>query len=441
MRERKLIIPLQKSKVWPVVRVASGNFLEMYDFMVFGYYAATIGRTFFPGGSEYASLMKSLMTFAAGYLMRPIGAVLLGAYIDRHGRRKGLLLTLTLMAIGTLSVACMPSYATIGLIAPSLILLGRLVQGLSAGAQLGGVSVYLSEIATPGRKGFFVSWQSASQQVAVMLAAVIGIALSFTFTPADMDRWGWRIPLLIGCAIIPFLFVLRKSLEETEEFSARKHHPSFREIMQSLGANWRLVTLGTMLATLTTVGFYLITAYTPTFGSITLHLKNTSVQIVLLCVGASNFFWLPVMGALSDRVGRMTTLVTFSLITLITAYPTLLWLVAAPSFTRLLVAELWISFLYGGYNGAMVVYLVEIMPASVRTAGFSVAYALATAIFGGFTPAICTWLIQITGNKAVPGLWLSLAAALALTAALLLARSVPAARMPRARAVALQSGD
>ena len=159
-------------KVWPVVQVAAGNLLEMYDFTVFGYYAAAIGRAFFPGGSEYASLMKSLMTFGAGYLMRPLGAVLLGAYIDHAGRRKGLLLTLGLMAIGTLSIACVPNYEVIGIVAPLLVLLGRLVQGLSAGVELGGVSVYLSEIATPGNKGFFVAWQSASQQVAVMLAAV-----------------------------------------------------------------------------------------------------------------------------------------------------------------------------------------------------------------------------------------------------------------------------
>jgi MFS family permease len=215
---------------------------------------------------------------------------------------------------------------------------------------------------------------------------------------------------------------LRNSLSETEEFAARTHHPTLREIISSLTANWQVVTLGTMLATLTTVGFYLITAYTPTFGGATLHLKNTSVQIVLLCVGLSNFFWLPVMGALSDRVGRMTALLTFSALTLVTAYPTLLWLVDAPSFSRLLAAELWISFLYGGYNGTLVVYLVEIMPAAARTAGFSVAYSLATAIFGGFTPAVCTWLISVTGNKAVPGLWLSFAAAIALTAALLSAR-------------------
>src|ERR1700730_3894425 len=172
----------RESKAWPVIRVASGNFLEMYDFMIFGYYAAAIGQTFFPSGSEFASLMKALMTFGAGYLMRPLGAIVLGSYMDQHGRRKGLLLTLGLMAVGTLSIACTPGYRTIGWIAPVLVLFGRLLQGLSARVELGGVSVYLSEIATPGRKGFFVSWQSASQQVAVVLAAVVGIALTYNLS-------------------------------------------------------------------------------------------------------------------------------------------------------------------------------------------------------------------------------------------------------------------
>ena len=409
-----------QSKAWRVVQVAAGNFLEMYDFMVFGYYAAAIGRAFFPSDSDYASLMKSLMTFGAGYLMRPLGAIVLGSYIDHHGRRKGLLLTLGLMAMGTLSIACVPGYATIGLLAPLLVLLGRLVQGLSAGVELGGVSVYLSEIATPGNKGFYVAWQSASQQVSVMLAAVAGLMLNLKYTPEEMVRFGWRIPLLIGCAIIPFLFALRRSLQETEEFQARHVRPSTPEILRSLFRNWRIVLPGMMLVTLTTVGFYLITAYTPTFGASTLKLPSANVQTVLLCVGGSNFFWLPLMGALSDRVGRRPVLIAAASLILLTAYPAMQWLVSAPSFARLLGIELFISFLYASYNGAMVAYLVEIMPADVRTTGFSVAYSLATAIFGGFTPAICTYLIEVTGNKAVPGLWLSFAAVMSLTAILLL---------------------
>src|SRR5438132_3142042 len=417
----------RKSKLWSVIRVSSGNFLEMYDFMVFGYYASAIGRAFFPSGNEYASLMLSFMTFGAGFLMRPLGAVVLGAYTDKYGRRAGLILTLSLMSIGILSIAYTPGYATIGLLAPLFVLGGRLLQGFSAGMELGGVSVYLSEIATPGHKGFYVSWQSASQQAAVMFAALIGVILNVTLAPQAMASWGWRVPLLIGCAIIPFLFRLRRSLEETDEFLARRQRPSASEVLRSLAANWPLVIIGTLMVTMTTVSFYMITAYTPTFGSAVLHLTTGDSLIVTLCVGASNLIWLPVMGAFSDRIGRRPLLVGCTLLMIATAYPAMLWLVDAPTFWKLLAVELWLSFIYGSYNGAMVVSLYEIMPVDVRTAGFSLAYSLATAIFGGFTPAISTYLIQVTGNRAVPGLWLSFAAVCGLIAALL-ARAQPVER-------------
>ena len=294
----------RKATIKAVIRVSAGNFLEMYDFMVFGYYAAAIGKTFFPKNSEFAQLMLSLATFGVGFLMRPLGALLLGAYIDRHGRRKGLIITLALMSVGTLSIAFMPGYAKIGLIAPLLVVIGRLVQGFSAGVELGGVSVYLSEIATPGHKGFYVAWQSASQQCAVIFAALLGVALSSTYTPQQMADFGWRIPLIVGCFIIPFLFLIRRSLAETEDFARRERHPSIAEIMGTIARNFRLVLLGMMLVTMTTVSFYMITAYTPTYGNRILHLGEHTSLIVTLCVGVSNLVWLPVMGALSDRVGR-----------------------------------------------------------------------------------------------------------------------------------------
>ncbi|HEX3948899.1 MAG TPA: MFS transporter [Steroidobacteraceae bacterium] len=418
--------PSRKAAIWSVIRVSSGNFLEMYDFMVFGYYAGAIGKAFFPTGSAFLSLMLSLMTFGAGFLMRPLGAVVLGAYADRHGRRAGLLLTLTLMSIGIVSIACMPGYASIGLIAPLLVLCGRLLQGFSAGMELGGVSVYLSEIATPGHKGFYVSWQSGSQQVAVMFAALVGVFLSRALPPDQMTAWGWRVPLLIGCAIIPFLFRLRSSLQETDEFRARVSRPGSSEILRSLRRNWRIVLIGTMMVTTTTVSFYMITAYTPTFGG-ELHLTSTDSLLVTLCVGASNLFWLPIMGALSDRVGRRPLLFTCTILMLASAYPAMLWLVRDPSFARLLTVELWLSFIYGSYNGAMVVFLTEIMPVDVRTAGFALAYSLATAVFGGFTPAISTYLMHATQNLAVPGLWLSAAAVMGLIGAYLAKPQVAAA--------------
>lgn len=412
----------RKQKIAAVVRVSSGNFLEMYDFMVFGYYAAAIGKAFFPATNPFVSLMLSLMTFGAGFLMRPIGAVVLGAYADGHGRRAGLLLTLGLMSIGILSIACVPGYATIGIMAPVIVVAGRLLQGFSAGMELGGVSVYLSEIATPGNKGFYVSWQSASQQLAVMFAAALGLMLSSHIPPASMNAWGWRIPLIIGCLIVPLLLLMRRSLEESNEFMARKRQSTLNEIFRSLAANLSLVLVGMMLFIMTTVSFYMITAYTPTFGNSILHLSSQTSFVVTFCVGASNLFWLPVMGHVSDRVGRLPLLILCTLLMIVTAYPAMLWLVAAPTFGKLLVVELWFSFVYGSYNAALIVFMTEIIPINIRTVAFSLSYSTATAIFGGFTPAIATYLIHTTGNRAIPGAWLSLAACCGLVATLPAAR-------------------
>jgi MFS family permease len=400
-----------------ILRVVSGNFLEMYDFMVYGYYAPYIAKTYFPSHSAYASLLLTLLTFAAGFVMRPVGAIVLGAYIDHHGRRRGLLLTLTLMAIGTLLVAAVPGYAAIGVLAPLLVLAGRLLQGFSAGVELGGVSVYLSEIATPGHRGFYCSWQSASQQAAVMFAALLGLLLQRRMPGEWVSAWGWRIPFLVGCLIAPFLFLIRRSLAETEAFLARRR-PAVGEIFRAMLGNVRVVLVGMAMVMMTTVSFYLITAYTPTFGSEVLKLSHVDVFVVTLCVGVSNFIWLPIMGALSDRIGRRPLLLGCTALALVTAYPALAWLAAGPSFGKLLGVELWLSFLYASYNGALVVALTEVMPVEVRTTGFSLAYSLATTV-GGSSLAISQWLIHITGNKAAPGLWLSFAALCGLVATLI----------------------
>jgi metabolite-proton symporter len=420
--ERVIQMASTTSKGKAIFRVVSGNFLEMFDFMVYGFYATAIAKTFFPADSAFASLMLSLATFGAGFLMRPLGAIFLGAYIDRHGRRKGLIITLAMMALGTVLIACVPGYATLGVAAPLLVLLGRLLQGFSAGVELGGVSVYLAEISTPGRKGFFVSWQSASQQAAVVFAGLLGVGLNHWLSPEQMGEWGWRVPFLIGCLIVPVIFVIRRSLEESPEFEARTHRPTLREVVRSIGQNFGLVIGGMALVVMTTVTFYLITAYTPTFGKNELHLSDLDSLIVTVCVGISNFIWLPIMGAFSDRIGRRPLLIGATVLAIATAYPALSWLVAHPSFGNLLMVELWLSFLYGSYNGAMVVALTEIMPVEVRTTGFSLAYSLATATFGGFTPAACTYLIHVLDNKAAPGIWLTGAAVLGLVATLVLLR-------------------
>ena len=411
-----------RSKAGAVFRVTSGNFLEQFDFFLFGFYATQIAAVFFPASSEFASLMMTFAVFGAGFLMRPLGAVILGAYIDDVGRRKGLIVTLSIMASGTLLIVLVPGYSSIGPWAPLLVLVGRLLQGFSAGAELGGVSVYLAEMATAGRKGFYTSWQSASQQVAIVVAAALGYGINQLMPPAMIADWGWRIPFAIGCLIVPFIFVLRRSLEETEEFARRSQRPTMKQVFATLGENWRVVLAGLLMVAMTTTAFYLITVYAPTFGKTVLNLSTTDALLVTLLVGISNFVWLPIGGHLSDRFGRKPVLIAMTVLAIFTAYPALSFLAQAPSFGHMLEVLLWLSFIYGLYNGAMIPALTEIMPVEVRVAGFSLAYSLATAVFGGFTPAISTWLIHLSGDKGAPGYWMTFAAVCALCSTLVLYR-------------------
>jgi MFS transporter, MHS family, citrate/tricarballylate:H+ symporter len=409
---------LKRSRLGAILRSTSGNFLEQFDFFLFGFYATYISKAFFPTGNEVTELLLTFTTFWLGALMRPVGAIVLGAYLDRVGRRKGLILTLAIMAAGTILIAVTPTYAQIGLAAPIIVLAGRLLQGFSAGVELGGVSIYLFEIATPGNKGFYTSFQSASQQVAIFFAAMIGFGLSSVLPQQALGEWGWRIPFFIGCSIIPFIFVIRRTLEETPEFLAQKKHPATSEVFRSMLENSGIILLGMMLVTMTTVTFYFITVYTPTFGKSVLKLSEIDSLLVTLCVAAANFFWLPVGGAISDRVGRKPVLLTIAFLSLVTANPMLTWLVAEPDFTKLLTVELVLSFYFGVYNGAMVASLSEIVPPHVRATGFSLAFSLGVALFGTFTPLVSTWLISQTGNRASPSYWLMLAAGLAIIATL-----------------------
>jgi MFS family permease len=364
--------PVARGDAGTVFRVVSGNFLEMYDFMVYGFYASSIAKAMFPSGNEFVSLMLSLATFGVGFLMRPLGAVVLGAYMDTHGRRAGLILTLALMSVGVLLIAVTPSYASIGIAAPLLVIFGRLLQGFSAGAESGGVSVYLSEMAPPGRRGFYVSWQSASQQIAVLLAAILGVTLRFLLSDAQMDAWGWRIPFLVGCLIIPVLFWIRRSVEESHVFKAQRRQ-SAAQVFRSLASHWKIIGCATMLVALTSIMFYLITAYTPTFGHTQLRLEAIDTFWVTICVALITFTMIPVMAIVSDRVGRKPMLAGSSIVIALVAYPVMTWLVSAPSFERLLMVEGALAFLYATYQASLVVTLTEIIPANVRGTGFSLA--------------------------------------------------------------------
>jgi MFS family permease len=408
----------RKAKMGAVIRAASGNFLELYDFLVYVYFATYIAKAFFPTNSEFMSLMLTFGTYGVASFARPFGAVILGSYMDRKGRRKGLILTLTLMAIGTVSLAITPSYASIGILAPIVITLGRLIQGFSLGVEAGGVNVYLAEIATPGNRGFYCAWQGASQALGVMAATGLGVVLAATLSPPQMDSFGWRIPLLVGCLIVPVLFWLRRSLQETEVFEKSTHPRSTREILRILGEHWQIVVIGAAMTIVNTTMFYFVNGYATTYGRAVLHLAPVGNFMVAFAVATASFLLLPIGGAISDRIGRWPMVIGMPLLVIATAYPAMLWLGEAPTITRFLIVEMWLAVLYAMYAGTLVPLLAELMPAKVRTSGYAIVISLANGLFGTFTPAILTLLIEVTDDNASPAMWLSTCAAMSLFAAL-----------------------
>jgi MFS transporter, MHS family, citrate/tricarballylate:H+ symporter len=414
----------RRAKRNAVIRALAGNVLEVYDYSVYGFYAVYIAAAFFPTGSAFLSLMLSLMTFGIAAVARPFGAIVLGSYTDRKGRRAGLLLTLVLMSVGSITIAITPGYATIGILAPLLIVIGRLIQGFAFGAESSGVNVYLAEIATPGNRGFYIAWQNASQGVTLSLTAGIGVILAATFSNEQMAAWGWRIPFVIGCLVIPVLFWLRRSLEETEVF-LKSHHPRRTgEVLKILVEHSTVLVLALALWVLHTTGFYLMLTYTPTFGGQVLHLPPLDNLLVPSCAGLSFFVVTLLCGGLSDRFGCRPLVIAGSLLLLTTAFPAFSWLAAAPSFARLLAVDLWLSLLLGIYCGGVVPLIAELMPSAARTTGMALVISIGSGLFGSFTPALGILLTEVTGSPAAPALWLTVTALVALGAAVAVKRFV-----------------
>jgi MHS family proline/betaine transporter-like MFS transporter len=398
---------------WRVIVAASiGNGLEWFDFAIYGFFAATIGKLFFPTESETASLLLSFATFGVAFMMRPIGAVVIGNYADRKGRKAALSLSITLMMIGTAIIALLPTYQTIGLAAPILITLARLLQGLSAGGEFGSATALLAE-QDPLRRGFYASWQVASQGLMIVLAAAFGIALSGVFAADAFGEHGWRIPFIFGLSLGPAAYYIRRKIDESPEFRPNQTLKSpLRTVVTDQTA--RLVFgVGTVI--LATVASYLV-LFMPTYAIRQLGVPASAAFTAICLVGVIQLCLAPVFGAWSDRIGRFPIMAAAAGAFLVCIYPLFAWLAAAPSVERLIVVQVVSGLLVTAYFAPLPALLSELFPAGTRTSGLSLSYNFAVTVFGGFAPFIITWLIATTGSKLAPSYYAGAAAALSLVA-------------------------
>ncbi|BBU26669.1 MFS transporter [Burkholderia sp. THE68] len=388
-----------------------GNALEWFDFLVYGYFATVIAKAFFPSHDEWLSTMLAIGTFGISFLMRPLGAIVLGIYGDRKGRKAALTLAILLMMVGTLTMAVMPSYAHIGLAAPLLILLARLVQGFAVGGEFGSATAFMVEH-SEARRGYYASWQFASQGLAAIMAAAFGSVLSAWLPQPQLESWGWRIPFVFGLLVGPVGYYIRSHLDETPEFLATRAENKASAPGVSFSNQWLNLLLAVGIVAQSTVGVYVLQLYMPMYAVKQLHLPATASFAVVVLNGGLQFIFSPLMGALSDRFGRIRIMLGTSIFMGVTIYPMFAWLQSHPTIASLVMLQSVAGILKAAYSGPMPALMSEIFPTRVRSTGLSIGYALGVTLFGGFAPTIVEAFIHVTGDKLAPSYYVLLAAVL-----------------------------
>ena len=389
------------------VAVVIGNWLEFYDFLVYTFFAVMIGDAFFPGESDIERLLGALATFGAGFLTRPLGAAMIGAYADRVGRRAALTLTLMLMAVGSGLVALTPPYAQIGLAAPVILVIARLIQGFSAGGEVGAATTYLLESAPAEKRAASTAWQAHSQQLAVFMGSLTGVVLAASLSKDQLYAWGWRVPFLLGVLIAPVGLYIRRQLPET--IARHRSHQSGRAVLTELVRHHaRSIILGILIICGGTVSTYVFN-YMTTYAITTLHLSAT-VGTTLTLMGSPAQIAGFVLGAWVDRFGRKRMLVVSRLLFLATIYPAYSMITSADATVGVIIAvNMLLNFMFAVGIGAMYAFLSEAFPQSVRSSGLGLLYALGVTIFGGTTQFVVAWLIDSTGDPMIPA-WYQIAA-------------------------------
>jgi MHS family proline/betaine transporter-like MFS transporter len=420
-------------KTRAVVATSIGNMLEWYDFTVYALFAGYIADNFFPGDDPNTRMVKTFLFFGLGFVVRPLGAVLIGSFGDRAGRKAALTLTILLMAAGTGIIAFSPTYATIGFGAPLLLLLGRVLQGFSAGGEIGGATAYLLETADPAQRGRVASWLEASMGMANILGALAAFTVTACLSRGEIQAWGWRIPFLFGLLIAPVGLYLRRSLDETAAFQAEagrrsreRRHPK-APLLQIFRNHGRSLFVGFCVAVLWAVAVYVLMIFLPTY----VQHPDTFNFSAKQAFGASLIGNIPFVigcvwfGALSDRIGRRRSLFLSAALLLLCVLPLFMWLKADPTLSTLIMVQCTVCTLVASFVGVAPAALSEIFPIGVRSTGTSLVYNGAFTVFGGFAPMILTWFTQRSGGSLfAPAWYVMLAAAVALLA-------IPALRLPR----------
>ena len=420
-----------QSKTTQIAAAVIGNAFEWYDFIAFGFLTVVIARLFFPTDSQYASLSLTTATFGVGFFMRPVGGLVLGMYADRKGRKAALQLIIGLMTVAIAMIAFAPTYETVGIAAPLIIVVARLLQGFATGGEFASATVFLIESAPSHRRGFYGSWQMVGQGFAVLIGALLGALVTRGLSPDALDSWGWRVPFLFGLVIGPIGLYIRRYLSETNAFvEARSASSNEPRLMTTLSTHLKekLVCIGTI--TFGTIAFYVILVYMPTFARTQLHLQldeafaAQSIGLVWMIV------LIPVFGLLCDRIGRKPIMIVALVLYLMLAYPLFSWVSRNPSFGDLVLMQVILCGILAAFYGPVSTVLAEQFPARTRSTRLSIAYNIAVMVFGGFAQFFVTWLIEVTGSPIAPAFYVMFGAAVGLLAAFFLVDRAHEARLP-----------
>jgi MFS family permease len=413
-------ITMERPAVRTIAAVVIGNALDWYDFALYGYLAVTIGTLFFPSESPWTSLLSSLAAFGSAFVVRPFGGIFLAQMADQWGRRNTLILVIALMTVGTVMIAFAPTYAAIGIAAPVIIVLSRLLQGFSAGGEFASATAFLVEVAPPSRRGLYGAWQLSGQGMAILLSGFAGSLLARGMTPEQFTAWGWRVPFVVGLVIGPVGYYLRLRLQESrifiDECARRRGGPA--PLLELFTNFKRRVLTGFGLVIGGSASLYVLFIFMPTYAIRVLGLDLSAAFIAPVVAGLTVAVFCPITGALSDLVGRKSLLVVSMSGLVIAPYPCFLWLQQERSVAQLALVEFAFGLIFSFSGGPFNAALSELFPVRLRASGLAVAYNFAVALFGGLAPLIVAWLILRTGDPLAPTYYVAACTLVGLAAAL-----------------------